>query len=144
MDSVREAAVQRHDCPKPRGAHGSGQLRPGRRGPLEVVGDGRLHRTVNVLDKLPQSMHGKAKQALHDIYSAESRQAAERSFDRFVALYQAKFPKAVECLSKDRESLLTFYDFPAEHWGHLRTTNPIESTFATVRLRQRRTKGCGR
>jgi transposase-like protein len=63
---------------------------------------------MNMLDKLPQSMHGKAKQALHDIYSAESRQAAERSFDRFVALYQAKFPKAVECLSKDRESLLTF------------------------------------
>lgn len=102
-----------------------------------------VHRTVNVLDKLPKSMHGKAKQALHDIYLAESRQAAEQSLDRFVALYQAKFPKAVECLSKDRESLLTFYDFPAEHWGHLRTTNPIESTFATVRLRQRRTKGCG-
>jgi transposase-like protein len=102
-----------------------------------------VHRTVNVLDKLPKSMHGKAKQALHDIYLAESRQAAEQSFDRFVALYQTKFPKAVECLSKDRESLLTFYDFPAEHWGHLRTTNPIESTFATVRLRQRRTKGCG-
>jgi transposase-like protein len=102
-----------------------------------------VHRTVNVLDKLPKSMHGKAKQALHDIYLAESRQMAEQGLDRFVALYQAKFPKAVECLSKDRESLLAFYDFPAEHWGHLRTTNPIESTFATVRLRQRRTKGCG-
>jgi transposase-like protein len=102
-----------------------------------------VHRTVNVLDKLPNSMHGKAKQALHDIYLAESRQAAEQGFDRFVALYQAKFPKAVECLGKDREALLAFYDFPAEHWGHLRTTNPIESTFATVRLRQRRTKGCG-
>lgn len=102
-----------------------------------------VHRTANVLDKLPRSMHGKAKQALHDIYLAESRQAAEQGLDRFVALYQAKFPKAVECLSKDRESLLAFYDFPAEHWGHLRTTNPIESTFATVRLRQRRTKGCG-
>lgn len=102
-----------------------------------------VHRTVNVLDKLPKSMHGKAKQALHDIYLAESRQAAEQGFDHFVALYQAKFPKAVECLSKDRDALLAFYDFPAEHWGHLRTTNPIESTFATVRLRQRRTKGCG-
>lgn len=102
-----------------------------------------VHRTVNVLDKLPKSMHGKAKQALHDIYLAESRQAAEQGLDRFAALYQAKFPKAVECLSKDREALLAFYDFPAEHWGHLRTTNPIESTFATVRLRQRRTKGCG-
>ena len=102
-----------------------------------------VHRTVNVLDKLPKSMHGKAKQAMHDIYLAESRQMAEQGLDRFAALYQAKFPKAVECLSKDRESLLAFYDFPAEHWGHLRTTNPIESTFATVRLRQRRTKGCG-
>jgi transposase-like protein len=102
-----------------------------------------VHKTVNVLDKLPKSMHGKAKQALHDIYLAESRQAAEQGLDRFAALYQAKFPKAVECLSKDREALLAFYDFPAEHWGHLRTTNPIESTFATVRLRQRRTKGCG-
>ena len=88
-------------------------------------------------------MHGKAKQALHDIYLAESRQAAEQGLDRFAALYQAKFPKAVECLNKDRKPLLEFYDFPAEHWGHLRTTNPIESTFATVRLRQRRTKGCG-
>lgn len=102
-----------------------------------------VHKTVNVLDKLPNSMHGKAKQAMHDIYLAESRQAAEQGLDRFAALYQAKFPKAVECLSKDREALLAFYDFPAEHWGHLRTTNPIESTFATVRLRQRRTKGCG-
>ena len=99
--------------------------------------------TANVLDKLPKSMQGKAKQAVHDIYLAGSRQAAEQAFDRFVALYQTKFPKAVACLRKDRQSLLVFYDFPAEHWGHLRTTNPIESTFATVRLRQRRTKGCG-
>jgi len=102
-----------------------------------------VHKTANVLDKLPKSMQGKAKQAVHDIYLAESRQAAEQAFDRFVALYQTKFPKAVACLRKDRQSLLVFYDFPAEHWGHLRTTNPIESTFATVRLRQRRTKGCG-
>ena len=102
-----------------------------------------VHKTANVLDKLPKSMQGKAKQAVHDIYLAGSRQAAEQAFDRFVALYQTKFPKAVACLRKDRQSLLVFYDFPAEHWGHLRTTNPIESTFATVRLRQRRTKGCG-
>ena len=102
-----------------------------------------VHKTANVLDKLPKSMQGKAKQAVHGIYLAESRQAAEQALDRFVALYQAKFPKAVSCLEQDRDALLAFYDFPAEHWGHLRTTNPIESTFATVRLRQRRTKGCG-
>ncbi len=102
-----------------------------------------VHKTANVLDKLPKSMRGKAKQAVHDIYLAESRKAAGQALDRFVALYQRKFPRAVACLEKDREALLEFYDFPAEHWGHLRTTNPIESTFATVRLRQRRTKGCG-
>jgi transposase-like protein len=102
-----------------------------------------VHRTVNVLDKLPKSSYGKAKQASHDIYLAESRQAAEQGLNRFVALNQATFSKAVERLSKDREWLLAFYDFPTEHWGNLRTTNPIESTFATVRLRQRRTKGCG-
>ena len=102
-----------------------------------------LHKTANVLNKLPQSMQGKAKKALHDIYLAESRQTAEKALDRFKNLYEKKFPKAVECLEKDRQVLLAFYDFPAEHWVHLRTTNPIESTFATVRLRQRRTKGCG-
>ena len=102
-----------------------------------------VHKTANVLDKLPQSMQGKAKSALHNIYLAESRTAAEGSLDHFAGLYEAKYPKAVACLKKDRAVLLTFYDFPAEHWGHLRTTNPIESTFATVRLRQRRTKGCG-
>ena len=102
-----------------------------------------LHKTANVLNKLPQSMQGKAKQALRDIYLAESRQTAEAALDRFKNLYEKKFPQAVECLEKDRQVLLAFYDFPAEHWGHLRTTNPIESTFATVRLRQRRTKGCG-
>ncbi|MES0404267.1 MAG: IS256 family transposase [Hyphomicrobium sp.] len=102
-----------------------------------------VHKTANVLDKLPKSMQGKAKQALHDIYLAQSRKVAGQAFDRFVALYLRKFPKAVACLEKDRKALLEFYDFPAEHWGHLRTTNPIESTFATVRLRQLRTKGCG-
>ena len=102
-----------------------------------------VHKTANVLDKLPKSMQGKAKSALHNIYLAESRTAAEGALDHFAGLYEVKYPKAVACLEKDREVLLTFYDFPAEHWGHLRTTNPIESTFATVRLRQRRTKGCG-
>ena len=79
-------------------------------------------------------MQGKAKSALHNIYLAESRTAAEGAMDHFAGLYEVKYPKAVACLEKDREVLLTFYDFPAEHWGHLRTTNPIESTFATVRL----------
>lgn len=102
-----------------------------------------LHKMANVLDKLPRSMHGKGKQALQDIYLAPSRAQANQALDRFEKLYRAKFPRAVECLTKDREQLLTFYEFPAEHWVHLRTTNPIESTFATVRLRQRRTKGCG-
>ncbi len=102
-----------------------------------------LHKTANVLNKLPKSMQGKAKKALHDIYLAESRQTAEKALDRFKNLYEKKFSKAVECLEKDRKVLLAFYDFPAEHWVHLRTTNPIESTFATVRVRQRRTKGCG-
>ena len=102
-----------------------------------------VHKTANVLDKLPKSMQGKAKSARHDIYLAESRTAAEGALDHFAGLYEEKYPKAVACLKKDRAVLLTFYDFPAEHWGHLRTTNPIESTFATVRLRQRRTKGCG-
>lgn len=102
-----------------------------------------VHKTANVLNKLPGSMQGKAKAMLHDIYLAETREAAERAFDAFVALYRRKFERAVECLQKDRDALLAFYDFPAEHWGHLRTTNPIESTFATVRLRHRRTKGCG-
>jgi putative transposase len=95
-----------------------------------------------VLNKLPPSLQGKAKQDLHAIYEAENREAAEGAFDRFLAKYGAKYDKAVACLTKDREVLLTFYDFPAEHWKHVRTTNPIESTFATVRLRTDKTKGC--
>jgi putative transposase len=102
-----------------------------------------VHKTANVLDKMPKSAQGKAKKMLHDIYLAETKAAAENAFDQFVAQYRVKLPKAVECLEKDRSALLAFYDFPAEHWGHLRTTNPIESTFASVRLRHRRTKGCG-
>ena len=80
---------------------------------------------------------------LHEIYLAESREAATKAFDLFVATYEAKYPKATECLSKDRDVLLTFYDFPAEHWLHIRTTNPIESVFSTVRLRHSKTKGSG-
>jgi putative transposase len=102
-----------------------------------------VHKTANVLDKLPKGKQGKAKSMVHDIWMAETRADAERAFDLFVETYAAKYPKAAECLAKDRDVLLTFYDFPAEHWVHIRTTNPIESTFATVRLRTKRTKGCG-
>lgn len=102
-----------------------------------------VHKTANVLDKMAKKVQSGAKEKLHEIWMAPTRADAEEAFDRFVALYQAKYPAAVECLRKDRDELLTFYDFPAEHWIHLRTTNPIESTFATVRLRHRRTKGNG-
>jgi transposase-like protein len=102
-----------------------------------------VHKTANVLDKLPKGGQPKAKRMLHEIYQAEGRKEAEKSFDLFVKTYEAKYPKATECLVKDREALLTFYDFPAEHWLHIRTTNPIESTFATVRLRHGKTKGSG-
>jgi len=102
-----------------------------------------VHKTFNVLNKMPKALHPKAKAMLHDIWMAETKADANKAFDLFVRVFQAKYPKAVECLAKDREVLLTFYDFPAEHWIHLRTTNPIESMFATVRLRTHKTKGCG-
>ena len=102
-----------------------------------------VHKTANVLNKLPKSVQPKAKGMLHEIWQAETKAVAETAFDLFVTTFEAKYPKATACLAKDREVLLTFYDFPAEHWIHLRTTNPIESTFATVRLRHRRTKGSG-
>ena len=102
-----------------------------------------VHKTANVLDKLPKRLQPAAKDQIHQIWMAETKADAEAAFDRFLAAYEAKYPKATECLAKDRDALLTFYDFPAEHWRHLRTTNPIESTFATVRLRHRRTKGNG-
>ncbi len=88
-------------------------------------------------------MQPEVKQRLHDIWMAPTKERADRAFDHFITVYQAKYPKAAECLTKDRDELLCFYDFPAEHWQHLRTTNPIESTFGTVRLRTSRTKGCG-
>jgi putative transposase len=103
---------------------------------------GFVHKTVNVLDKLPKTLHGSGKSALHEIWQADSRSHAEQAFDRFIATYEAKYPKAVDCLAKDREALLAFYDFPAAHWQHLRTTHPIESTFATIRLRTVKTRNC--
>lgn len=102
-----------------------------------------VHKTANVLDKLPKAQQPKAKAMLHDIWQASTKAEAEKAFDLFVATWEAKYAKATDCLLKDREELLVFYDFPALHWIHLRTTNPIESTFATVRLRTAKTKGSG-
>jgi putative transposase len=131
-------------------------------GPKLAVGDGALgfwkalhkvysdtkqqrcwvHKTANILNKLPKSLQAKAKQQIHDIWMNETRAEAEKSFDFFIETHQAKYPNATECLAKDRDTLLVFYDFPAEHWKHIRTTNPIESTFATVKLRTAKTRGC--
>ena len=102
-----------------------------------------VHKTANVLNKMPRSVQPKAKGDLHEIWQAETKADAEQAFDAFLEKYGAKYAPACDCLKKDRDVLLTFYDFPAEHWSHLRTTNPIESTFATIRLRHRKTKGSG-
>jgi putative transposase len=101
-----------------------------------------VHKTANILNKLPKSLHTKAKRALQEIWMAETKNDAIAAFDAFVETYEVKYDKAAGCLIKDRDTLLAFYDFPAEHWKHLRTTNPIESTFATVRHRTIRSKGC--
>jgi transposase-like protein len=131
--------------------------------PVVAVGDGALgfwgalsevfpatieqrcwfHKLGNILDKLPKSVQPKAKGALHEVMNAPTRKDALKAIKSFVADFGAKYPKAVECLTKDQDALLAFFDFPAEHWKHLRTTNPIESAFATVRLRTRVTKGPG-
>jgi transposase-like protein len=135
----------------------------GMRAPMVAVGDGALgfwaavrevwpetreqrcwvHKIANVLDKLPKSLQPKAKAALHEMMYAPTKAECERLMEVFVAEHQAKYPKATKALKEDREKLMTHFDFPAEHWQHLRTTNPIESTFATVKLRQRVTKGAG-
>lgn len=137
--------------------------RRGMQAPVLAVGDGALgfweavrevwpqtreqrdwcHKIANVLDKLPKRLQGRAKRALHEIMYAETRAQAEQGIKALVAEFSPKYEKAVDCLIKDREALLAFFDFPAEHWKHLRTSNPIESSFATVRLRQRVTKGAG-
>jgi len=113
----------------------------------EVYGETReqrcwVHKTINVLNQMPKSLQARAKGHIQDIWMAETKADAEAAFDFFVQAYGAKYDKAVERLVKDRGRLLAFYDFPAEHWKHIRTTNPIESTFATVRLRTVKTKGC--
>lgn len=137
--------------------------RRGMRAPVLAVGDGALgfwgalrevfpetreqrcwvHKIARVLDALPKSLQPKAKAALHEIMNAENKEAADRAVDRFQETYGAKYPKATEKLLKDREALLAHFEYPAEHWLHLRTTNAIESTFATVRLRTKKTKGAG-
>ena len=113
----------------------------------EVYGETRqqrcwLHKTGNVLNAAPKSVQPKMKQALHDIWQAATRDEAESAFEKFERMYEPKYPKAVRCLQKDRDELMAFYDFPAQHWQSLRTTNPIESTFGTIRHRTKRSKGC--
>lgn len=113
----------------------------------EVYGDTRqqrcwMHKTMNVLNCLPKSAQPKAKQSLHEIWQADTKEEAERAFDLFIRTYEPKYPKATLCLQKDREELLVFYEFPAQHWQSIRTTNPIESTFGTIRHRTNRSKGC--
>ena len=102
-----------------------------------------VHKTANILDKMPKKVQPSAKERIHEIYMAETEDDAEDAFDEFLKLYDAKFPAACHCLKKDRDHLMSFYGFPAEHWRHIRTTNPIESTFATIRHRTKQTKGCG-
>ena len=102
-----------------------------------------VHKTANILDKMPKRVQPDAKSLLHEMYLAPTREDAGEAYNRFFALYEDRYPKACGCLKKDEDVLFTFYDFPAAHWLHLRTTNPIESTFSTVRHRSRQTKGCG-
>ena len=102
-----------------------------------------VHKTANVLEKLPKAMQPKVKEALHNIWQAETREQAYEAFDHCIERFSPKYPKAMECLAKDKASMLAFYDYPAENWQHIRTTNPVESVFATVRLRTTKTKNCG-
>ena len=102
-----------------------------------------VHKTANILDKLPKSVQPQAKTLLHDMYRAETEKQARRTYQEFIRRYQDKHPKAVECLCKDEDTLFTFYKYPAQHWQHIRSTNVIESTFATVRLRTKKTRGHG-
>jgi putative transposase len=101
-----------------------------------------VHKTANVLDKLPKRVQLQAKSMIHEIWQADSRESAEQAFDRFLATFGDKYPKATDNLALDRDRLLAFYNFPAAHWQHLRTTNPIESSFATIRLRMNKTRNC--
>ena len=101
-----------------------------------------VHKTANILEKLPKNLQKQAKRMLQEIWIADTKKNAFKAYKMFIDFFKAKYPKVVECLEKDKEKLLTFYDFPAENWQHIRTTNPIESTFATVRHRTYKAKGC--
>lgn len=101
-----------------------------------------VHKMANILGKMPKGVQSKAKAMIHDMYMAETKKDALKTYKELLILYDAKFPKTCACLHEDKDVLFTFYDFPAEHWIHIRATSPIESTFATVRLRTKRTKGC--
>jgi putative transposase len=139
--------LKRRGMPAPKLAIGDGAL--GFWAALRQVYSGTkeqrcwVHKIANVLDKLPKRVQPRAKDMLHEIMYAPDRQSALEDIERFSQEFEAKYPKAVECLLKDQDELLTFFDFPAEHWIHLRTTNPIESTFSTVKARTKRTKGAG-
>ncbi len=102
-----------------------------------------VHKTANVLDKIAKSLQPPAKKLIHEMYMSPKKKEGLQAYMRFLTLYEAKYPKACECLRKDKESLFSFYDFPAMHWQHIRSTNPIESTFATIRHRSKQTKSCG-
>ena len=102
-----------------------------------------VHKTANILDKLPKSIQNKAKEMIYNMYRAENKKTALSEYELFIKTFKNKYPEAVKCLTKDFDQLFSFYDFPAAHWQHIRSTNPIESTFATIRLRTKRTKGCG-
>jgi putative transposase len=102
-----------------------------------------VHKTSNILDKMPKSVQPNAKRMIHEMYMSPTKEKALKAYDEFLVHYSAKYPGATKCLEKDNEQMFNFYDFPADHWQHIRTTNPIESTFATVRHRSRQTKGCG-
>ena len=113
----------------------------------EIYGETRqqrcwMHKTMNVLNCFPKSSQAKAKQSLHSIWHAETKADAESGFDLFIATYEAKDPKATLCQQKDHEELMSFYDFPAQYWQSIRTRNSIESSFATIRHRTKRSKGC--
>jgi putative transposase len=101
-----------------------------------------VHKMANILNKLPKHSQAKVKQYIHDIWMAETRENAEKAFDLFIKTYQLKYSKATQYLEKDREELLVFYDFPSDHWPYIRTSNPIESTFSTIRLRTKNTRAC--
>lgn len=133
------------------------------KGPRLAIGDGALgfwaaleeeypgtdrqrcwvHKTANILDKLPKKIQPSAKELIHQMYMSPTKEEALKAYDEFMKIYQSKYPKACECLAKDKDDLFTFYNYPAEHWIHIRSTNVIESAFATVRHRTRQTKGCG-